>query len=139
MIIQTQVRFSEETWIISGDNWRRLNYCCKSRAGIILVNHVLDCCCSFQLVLRVLNNGNRAILMFCMFFLRQMFIVNTSSGYHHGCNQEAFCNLNSTDVFKMHFQSILVTCWLSTRNVVESEIGCKLFNHIDKGQGREDV
>ena len=106
---------------------------------IIVVNHVLDCCCSFQLVLLFLSNGNKEILMFLALFLFQMFAVNIYCGYHHGCNQETFCIFNSPDAFKMHFQSILAIFWLSTLNIVESEIGCKLFNLVDKGQGREDV
>ena len=105
---------------------------------IIVLNHVLNCC-SFQLVLLFLNNGNREILIFHVFFLCQMFVANIYCGYHYGCKQETFYILSSPDAFKMHFQSILVICWLSTLNVVKSEIGCKLFSQDDKGQGREDV
>ena len=46
-----------------------------------------------------------------------------------------FCIFNSPDALKIHFSSIARMRWLSTVNVVKSEIEWKLFDQTDLEQG----
>ena len=48
---------------------------------------------------------------------------------------EYFCIFSSPDALKIHFSSIPRMHWLSTVNVVESEIGWKFFDQTDLEHG----